>query len=125
MDRGILMPLIGPHGKKDYATAIEKFEKNCEKSIIETLGRLDIKAITKTDRFSLPYNKEIKVCLNGESYLNGPYEFFRVARRIVKDLLNDNVFKLRFYIYIEVDTEAGPFRMGKVCYYFRYHIKQV
>jgi hypothetical protein len=122
LNKPILGPLLG-HKKRteeNYLTKIEKFEKDCEKSLIDTLGRLDIHATTKTDRYSLPYQKEITMELMGESYMNGPYEFYRIVRRIVKELLNENVYKIRFYILIDVDTDYGF--MGKIIYKFRYYV---
>lgn len=120
----IMFPLTGKleyPKPKEIIESLEKFEQKCEKSIIETLARLDIKAIVKSDRFSLPYNNEVKVTLGGESYLNGSYEFYRVARIIAKDLLKKDLYKIRFYILVEVSDKGI---MGSVDYYFRYHIKQ-
>ena len=122
LDKAILGPSLRHKDRTEsnYIKKIEKFEINCEKSLIETLGRLDINATVKTDRYSLPYQKEIKVELFGESYMNGPYEFYRVVRKIVKELLNENIYKIRFYILVDVDTNAAL--MGKVIYKFRYYV---
>lgn len=122
----ILHPLIGwsdeMHTEERYAEKIQEFERKVEKSIIETFKRIDIQGIVKTDPYSLPYKKEIKVTLRGESYLNGPYEIFRVVRPIIKQLLNENLYKIRFYVYIDVTTESKfPLSMGEVNYYFRYY----
>jgi hypothetical protein len=122
---GILFPILGK--TKDstyelYQEKIEGFERKCETSIINTLGKLDIIAMVKSDPYSLPYQKEIKITLEGESYFNGPYEVYRVTRNIAKELLNNNEYKIRFYIYIEVDTEYKfPLRAGAVHYHFRYY----
>jgi hypothetical protein len=124
LEKAILFPLMGPDSEKqtqqNYTKKIEKFEKECEKSFIKTLSRLSIDATVKTDRYSLPYKEECVVTLNGESYMNGPYEFHRVARRFVKELLDKNVYKIRFYIWVDVDTKAGF--MGNVTYRLRYYI---
>ena len=122
LEKLILQPLLGNTNitEAKYCKEIEAFEKKCEASLINTLSRLDINATVKTDRYSLPYQKEIPVQLGGESYMNGPYEFYRVARKLVKELLNENVYKIRFYILIDVDTESGL--MGKLIYKFRYYI---
>ena len=122
-DKLILFPLIG-HEKKDhtesnYLVKINEFERKVESSLIDTFGRISIDASVKTDPFSLPYQKEILITLYGESYMNGPYEIYRVARKIVKQLLDDHVWKIRFYVLIEIDPDARL--MGKINYYFRYY----
>jgi hypothetical protein len=123
LSASILYPLIGPEEKKqtekNYIKQIQKFERDCEKSLIETFSRIGISAVVKTDPYSLPYNKELVVNLNGESYLNGPYEFYRVARKIVREVLENDLYKVRFYMFIEVDTDKW---LGRVTYKFRYHI---
>lgn len=106
--------------EQEYLDAIVKFEKKCEESIIDTFARLDIHATVKADRYSLPYQKEVVVKLGGESYLNGPYEFFRVAKKVVKDVLNEDCSKIRFYFYINVVPSKLFF--DDVEYKFRYYI---
>lgn len=127
LDAMILSHLLGFKSTKTnelYKEKIEKFERSCENSLIETLGRLNIQATVKTDPYSLPYKNEVIVKLQGESYLNGPYELFRVTRQIVKELLDKNVYQLRFYLYIEVETNSkNLFDMGRVVYHFRYFEK--
>ncbi len=122
----ILHPLVGwereKHTEERYIEKIQSFERKVEKSLIETFKRIDIHGIVKTDPYSLPYKKEVKVTLRGESYLNGPYEIFRVVRPIIKELLNENLYKIRFYVYIDVTTESRfPLGMGEINYYFRYY----
>lgn len=123
LSKGILFPLIGSEKKNQtesgYLNKIEEFERKCEDSLINTLSRLNIHASVKTDRYSLPYQFEVEKTLYGESYLNGPYEFYRVAREFVKELLVKDVYKIRFYLLIDVDTEK---MLGKVTYKFRYYI---
>ena len=105
-----------------YNEKIVAFEKKCEQSLIETLGRVNVQASVKTDRCSLPYKEEIVVVLNGESYMNGAFEFHRVARKIVKEVLEKNLYKLRFYMYINIEEGKGLFEsFGKVEYRFRYY----
>lgn len=119
----ILRGLIGFDNKSltpDFIDVkIKELENKCEKSIIKTFSKLNIQSSTKTDRYSLPYKDEVIVTLNGESYLNGPYEFHRVTREIVKDVLNRNAYKIRFYIFIEIDEKP---LFGRVIYHFRYYI---
>lgn len=126
LSKSILFPLFGHNAKnqtkENYINQIENFERKCEKSLIETLSGLLIHATVKTDPYSLPYTNECVVTLNGESYMNGPYEFYRVARKFVKELLDKNVYKIRFYILVDVDSEAGVFKLGTVTYRLRYYI---
>jgi len=140
LDKAIFMPLFGldvdiedekiVHKKKKertpetYIKELEKFEKKCEKSLIETLSRIGIDARVKTDRYSLPHQKEVVKILQGESYVNGPYEFHRVARDIVKELLIQDVSKIRFYILINIKTDGKGFAgmFGQIEYKFRYYI---
>ena len=122
-DKSILFPLLGH--KKDDRTAenfldkIYKHERKVEESLIDTFSRVNIHGTVKTDPFSLPYQKEIKVTLMGESYMNGPYEVFRLARKVLKQLLADEVYKIRFYVYMDIDVNARL--LGKIDYYFRYY----
>jgi hypothetical protein len=129
LESSILHPLIGwksdERTEEKYLKKIKKFERKCEQSLIETFSRIGVKSIVKTDPYSLPYNNEVVIELRGESYLNGPYEFYRVARRILKEVLDKNLWNVRFYIWIDVITPQtrtllDPF--GKVVYKFRYHL---
>ena len=116
----ILFPIMGNKNitEEGYIDAIQKFERKCEKSLIETLSKVNINAIVKTDPYSLPFTDEVTVVLGGESYLNGSYEFFRVARKFVKELLDKDLYKIRFYIFVNIETN-GIF--GKVEYKLRYY----
>jgi hypothetical protein len=119
----ILMPLLGPDVNMDsYEEKISQFERKVEKSLMDTMSRLNIKGMVKTDPYSLPYKDEVVVYLEGESYLNGCWEVFRFARLVIKDLLIKDVTKLRFYVYVEVEEGNHPFSMGRVKYCFRYYV---
>lgn len=104
-----------------YLKSIEEFERKSEKKLIEIFSHVDISASVKTDPYSLPYKEEIVMTLNGESYMNGPFEVKRVARKILKELLDKNVYALRFYLL--VNCQEGNFGFGKVEYRFRYYPK--
>lgn len=134
LDKSICTPLFGLRSNERnvdlYIEKIEKFERGAEKSLIELLSKMDIRAMVKTDPYSLPYKDEIKVVLNGESYMNGPYELKRVFKRIVKELLNKEIHSLRFYFWINIVTEIpddikGMSRLshsfGRIEYCFRYY----
>ena len=131
LEKPICSPLLGHKAKRteeNYLKKIQKFERDCEKSLIETLSKIGTQGMVKTDPYSLPYTDEITVSLYGESYMNGSYEFYRVARSFLKEVLEKNLWKVRFYIKIDIVTEKGPdepqpFFMGKIIYRFRYYNK--
>lgn len=135
LENPILSPLIGNIEKRhkrsltqsDYVKQIESFERKTEENLKNTFSRLGILATVKTDPYSLPYTNEIVVSLGGESYLNGAYETYRVAKHIVKEILNENLDQFRFYMFINVMTpkERSLFNpYGKIEYRFRYYIRK-
>jgi len=110
-----------PEDKQEvFEEAVKRFERKCEKSLIETFQRVNIVATVKSDPYSLPFQKEIVTILQGESYMNGAFEFYRVARKVVKQLLNEDVRKIRFYLYVVFIP--GNMGFGKVEYRFRYFV---
>lgn len=118
----LLFPLLGKQERTEanYVRAIETFEIKCEESAHNTLLKLGINCSVKTDRYSLPYTEEVISELPGESYMNGAYEFYRAIRPFVKELLNKDYSKIRFYIYIELQDRKEFHIMGSVKYHFRY-----
>jgi hypothetical protein len=129
LKNSILFPVLGrlkDPSQDDYTISIEKFERKVEESLINTCSRLGIHAMVKTDPYSLPYTHEIAISLRGESYLNGAYEIFRVARPFMKELLNKGADKIRFYAFINVITPEKPSLLntfGRVDYRIRYYWK--
>lgn len=135
LNASILRPLIRSEEDQtelNYIKEIQNFERYCENSLIKTLSDIGTTATVKADPYSLPYNREIVVHLNGESYLNGPYEFHRVARVITREILGYDLYRIRFYMFIEVDTDYlynwfGDYEemfSGRVTYKFRYHVRK-
>ena len=114
-------------GKKidldDYMKFITEFEIKCECSLITLFDSLNIQSSVKTDRYSLPYKEEIISTIEGASNLDYAYTLNNITRDIVKELLDKNIYKLRFYLtidaIIENDTEERHF-FGRVIYKFRY-----
>lgn len=102
----------------EYETSMVNLEKQIEKRLIDTFRSFDINATVKSDRYSLPYTHEIKHTGYGESYLNGAFESMPLFRKIFKEILDENLYKIRFYIFAEIEDH---FPMGKVNYYFRYY----
>ncbi len=112
-------------GKRDertpekYEESMINLEKKIEKDMIEVFSKMGINASVKTDRYSLPYQDQIKTTQHGESYLNGAFESFQLYRKVLYKMVELNVYKVRFYIFAEVEDS---FPMGKVNYYFNYYI---
>jgi len=106
--------------EEQYIEKIETFERSCEKRFIFTCRSLGIYATVKSDPYSLPYTDEIVVNLHGSSFLNGAYEFERVSYKIMKKILDKDIYQFRFYIFINVKTDKF---FGSVEYRFRYYKK--
>ena len=102
-----------------YEDAMINLEKKIEKDMIGVLSKMEINASVKTDRYSLPHQFQIKTTQQGESYLNGAFESYKLYRAVLKEIVNQDLYKIRFYIFAEVEDS---FPMGKVNYYFNYYI---
>lgn len=114
-------------GKKidldDYMKFVTEFEIKCENSLIDLFDSLNIQSSVKSDRYSLPYKEEIISIVEGASFLNHAFTLNNITRDIVKELLDKEIYKLRFYLtvdaIIENDTHDRHF-FGRVVYKFRY-----
>lgn len=114
-------------GKKidveDYMKFITEFEIKCEHALITLFDSLNIQSSVKTDRYSLPYKDEIISTIEGASNLDYAFTLSNITRDIVKELLEKEIYKLRFYLtvdaIIENDTDDLHF-FGRVVYKFRY-----
>ena len=102
-----------------YVETMINLEKKIEKDMIEVFNKMGINASVKSDRYSLPYQFQIKTTQYGESYLNGAFESIKLYRAVLHKMVELNVYKVRFYIFAEVEDS---FPMGKVNYYFNYYI---
>ena len=119
MSNQLLFFMDNDRTPEKYEDAMINLEKKIEKDMIEVFNKMGIHATVKTDRYSLPYQFQIKITQNGESYLNGAFESVKLYRAVLKEMITLNLYKIRFYILAEV--EDGPY-MGKVNYYFNYYI---
>lgn len=117
MENQLLFFLKEPTPEK-YEESMINLEKKIEGDMIEVFRKLGIHSIVKTDRYSLPYTNEIKTTQYGESYLNGAYESVKLYRKVLSELIEYDVRKMRFYILAEVEDNEY---LGKVNYYFRYY----
>jgi len=125
MGNQLLFFMDGENGKREDRTP-EKYEEHMinleekiEKDMIEVFHKMGINATVKTERYSLPYQFQIKTTQNGESYLNGAFESIKLYRAVLSELVRMDVYKIRFYIFAEVEDSLP---MGKVNYYFNYYI---
>jgi hypothetical protein len=112
-------------GTDEYLSTVMEFEMECEAKLIDLFLTLGIRASVKQDRYSLPFKFEIKTEVEGTSYINHMYSLRNVARIFVYELLDKNVYKIRFYLTVDavIDnpiSHNGFF--GKVVYKFRYVI---
>jgi len=125
MKNQLLFFMDGKNGREEdrtpekYEEHMINLEKKIEKDMIEVFHKMGIHATVKTDRYSLPYQFQVRTTQNGESYLNGAFESVKLYRAVLRNLLEMDVYKIRFYIFAEVEDS---FPMGRVNYYFNYYI---
>lgn len=95
------------------------YERTLEKNLIAILNQINIQASVKSDPYSLPFNKEILIPISyiGFKKLNQSELF----RGILKQLLNEDVKKIRCYFYIGDPDSLVP-KPAKFIFYFRYRV---
>lgn len=124
----ILLPEVIRTKKYDtetYVAAVTKFEIECERKLKDLFKKIGIQSSIKSDRFSLPYTHEVTGEIEGQSYINYAFNLDNIARVFVKDLLDKNIHKIRFYLFVDVITEDETMNKrynGKVVYKFRYTV---
>ena len=124
----ILIPEIirsNKYDKDSYIKAITKFEIDCEKKLKNIFKQIGIQSSVKRDRFSLPFTHEVVGEIEGTSFINYAFNLDNIARVFVKDLLDKNIYKIRFYLTVDVITEDENMSkryLGKVVYKFRYMV---
>ena len=126
-----LLFFIKNKDEKTYVEQYVKFMKNTEisieKRLIDIFKNLGISAIVKTDRYSLPFNKQIKITQYSESYLNAAFNTDKLFREILKNILSEDLEKIRFFVFLEVIDISSENRFwcnSAVNLYFNYHIKE-
>ena len=111
--------IVIPH----LSNLIQKGKKIDLDDLITLFDSLNIQSSVKTDRYSLPYKDEIISTIEGASNLDYAFTLSNITRDIVKELLEKEIYKLRFYLtvdaIIENDTDDLHF-FGRVVYKFRY-----
>jgi hypothetical protein len=108
-----------------YVAAVTKFEIECEGKLKDLFKKIGIQSSIKRDRFSLLYTHEVIGEIEGQSYINYAFNLDNIARVFVKDLLDKNIHKIRFYLFVDVITEDETMSKrynGKVVYKFRYTV---
>jgi hypothetical protein len=124
----ILIPEIirsNKYNTETYVSAVTKFEMECEKKLKDLFKKVGIQSSTKRDRYSLPFTHEVIGEIEGTSYINYAFNLDNIARLFVKDLLDKDIFKIRFYLFVDVITEDETMSKrypGKVVYKFRYMV---
>jgi|688.fasta_scaffold179463_3 hypothetical protein len=103
---------------KEYEDMMLDIELRTEKKIITMLDMIGTLASVKSDRYSLPYTKQIKRSNQITSYVNEALYTQTLLRDIAKVILDENIQKIRFFVFAEI--EGGMF--GRVNYYFNYYI---
>lgn len=131
-NRAILYTILIPEwirtGKYDntsYVNAVKKFEMESESKLKNLFRMIGIQSSVKRDRYSLPYTHEVIGEIEGASYINYAFNLDNIARVFVKDLLDKNVSKIRYYLFVDVITEDEIMSKrynGKVVYKFRYTV---
>lgn len=111
------------HFMGDLKEYLPKLEVELEEKIIEFISQVGIQSSVKTDRYSLPYTNEIVFDLGYESYINGMYELERILRPITKELLEKDVHKIRFYVFIETYDKNYRGLLGLPGCGFKYHFR--
>jgi len=110
----------------DFNVVLDEIESIMENDFIYIFKQLQINAVVKTDKRTLPYNHEIVVKLPAESYVQGMLEYKRTYRKIVGRILKDNAIqKIRFYVHTEIYAGSDKyFTFGRsgIKYCFRYYL---
>jgi hypothetical protein len=64
--------------------------------------------------------------LGGTGMLPPAFEFYRVARPIVEEMLNKDVYKIRFYFFVDISITPNETFINQpywyITYSFRYHL---
>lgn len=106
---------------------LDDLEIRMENDIEIFLKEFSIYASKKSDKYSLPYNHVVVSKLMWESNMDAMFNYKRTYRDIVRELLNKNVYKIRYYIHIETYGDENSnvpilFNRGGIKYNFRYYI---
>lgn len=100
---------------------LEKLEMTVEGHLLNIFEIIGTRATMKTDRKSLPFKNEIVVKQGGTSFLNDVFEYDSFIRKVLKELLDKNIYKFRFYVNIQVSMPKMKLLSNQFTYSFRYY----
>jgi hypothetical protein len=98
--------IYGSFFKEGIDAYLDGLELRLEKHFIDYLREVDIYASVKTNRHSLPYTKEIVVNAIVASYINEAFFHHTILRPAVKELLANDLHKIRFYIAADISESS-------------------
>ena len=115
--------IMGLIVRGDANAVLDKFEEELQQEMIRTLHNVGIQASVKTDKFSLPYTREKIVVVPFVSFLNAVFNYSKVFRPIVRELMDLNTRRIRFYFWTDLFEHGEGKRMREtgLKYYFRYY----
>ena len=77
-----------------------------EKKFQELCGEMGIRAITKTDKKSLPYTHQYSITNRFSSYVNAVFWTEKLWRKVVLDLLQEGASNIRYYMEVSPDKHT-------------------
>lgn len=110
----------------DIHNTFDRKEFEMEDELIDLLEKINIAATKKSDKRSLPYNNVIISKNMLESDVSAMFDCRNIYRRIVSELLEKGLYKVRFYVHIEnYDDDSNVmtrvFGISGIKYCFRYY----
>lgn len=89
--------------KDSIEDTFRELEMSQNERTVKLLWNFNIKASTKTDPKSLPYTKEIVIYNKFNSYVNSVFFIEKLYRKVIKQLIEDDTYKIRFYFDYDLD----------------------
>lgn len=102
-----------------YINRMIEIELQLEKGLLFILNELDFHAIVKTDRYSLPYKKQIKITIENFMFPDSYFHHSYFNRAVLDELYSKDIsYKLRFFVFAEIEDFIP---VGKLNIYFNYY----
>jgi len=112
-------PFIGDKSLNEFINDILLYK---EQEIIELLYKLDIRASIKSIKNSLPYQNKISITKYFNSFVNDIFYIQELYRKLLKDLLDKNIHKIRFYLEITLHSAKEDNYYDGVTYTIYYYM---